>query len=84
MRKNVGSVENSIINSKEPGGQKMGVTISGAIEILKDYRDGVEMEELREYPIVLSLAIEALERLKRGRQRIELVTSGLLPGETKE
>ena len=59
-------------------------TIDVAIEILKDYRDGVEMEELREYPIVLNLAIEALEFYKREKAAN---VSGIwmrLPGETEE
>ena len=60
------------------------MTIDKAIEILEDYRDGVEMEELREYPIVLNLAIEALNFYKRERASN---TSGIwmmLRGETGE
>jgi len=60
------------------------MTIEKAIEILEDYRDGVEMEELREYPIVLSLAIEALKRLQRDRNRLHFSVIPLLPGETED
>lgn len=58
--------------------------LSKAVEILKDYRDGVEMEELREYPIVLSLAIEALKREIQLRQMAKSEHIWLLPGETED
>jgi len=62
----------------------MSITIDKAIEILKDYQAGVEMEELREYPDIIRLAIEALKRCKLQRQFPDNVIWETLPGETEE
>ncbi|GAH47233.1 unnamed protein product [marine sediment metagenome] len=60
------------------------MTLQKALEILIDYHLGVEMEELREYPDVIKLALEAMQVLLGIRKIEGMACWRLLPGETKD
>jgi len=55
-----------------------------AIETLGGMVQGINPIDPLDGKRAMKLGIEALKRLERGRQRKQLVTSGLLPGETEE
>jgi len=59
------------------------MTLEEAIETLTTYTEGTNPWALPDLVKAAKLGIEAGKRIQKGRERIELVSSGLLPGETQ-